>query len=75
MTVTLTPEQQQALDAQPHEPLQIVDPRTKASFVLLRAEEFERIRDVWEDERFLKAASEIAMRNAAKRMLEDDLGS
>lgn len=71
MTVTLTPEQQLALDAQPHEPLQIVDPRTKAHYVLVRAEKFDSIREMLEEERFLKAASAKGVRNALRRAEEE----
>jgi hypothetical protein len=42
---TLTPDQQQALDAHPGEPLVIVDGRTNERYILIRAEEYQRLRD------------------------------
>jgi hypothetical protein len=43
MTIPLTQEQQQALDAEPEEPLRFVDPRTLRNYVLLPAELYERL--------------------------------
>jgi hypothetical protein len=42
----LSPNLQQALDANGTEPLRVVDPRTQQAYVLLRAEEYERLQSV-----------------------------
>jgi hypothetical protein len=48
--MTLTPEQQRALDAHPGEPLALVDERTNATYYLLSAEAFERLRRLSDDD-------------------------
>ena len=50
MTVTLSPELQQALDAQPEAPVRVTDPRTNANYVLLTLEQYERIKPFFEAE-------------------------
>jgi PHD/YefM family antitoxin component YafN of YafNO toxin-antitoxin module len=71
MRIELTEPQQQALDAAGDEPVQVVDPRTKAVFVLLRAEDYESLREILEEERGQKAIASVALRNAAGRMNEE----
>jgi len=44
MTIELTDDQRQALDAQPDEPVQVVDPRTQQEYVLLRADLYARLK-------------------------------
>jgi hypothetical protein len=70
MSIELTEQQQQALDALPEEALRIVDPRTRAIYVLVRAEEYEGIREILEEERRQKAIRAVALRNAVGRMNE-----
>jgi hypothetical protein len=43
MNVELSEEQRQALDAQPGQPLRVVDPRTQKAYVLIPAEVYDRI--------------------------------
>ena len=43
MTPILTDEQRRALEARPGEPVRLVDPATKRTFVLLPAEEYDRL--------------------------------
>ena len=50
MTIELTSDQRQALEAQPDEPLRVVDPQTKATYVLLRTELYERLKGLLEAE-------------------------
>jgi hypothetical protein len=50
MTAHLTAEQQQALDARPETPLRLVDPRTNQTYVLLRAEVYERLEALLNEE-------------------------
>jgi len=51
MTIELTDEQRQALGGQSDEPVQVIDPRTKETYVLLRAELYERLRGCWRKKR------------------------
>jgi hypothetical protein len=44
MSVPLSPEQASALAAQPGEPLEVIDDHSHARYVLLPAEQFERIK-------------------------------
>jgi hypothetical protein len=44
MNILLSPEQRQALANHPGEPVEVVDEVTHARFVLLPAEQFERVR-------------------------------
>src|SRR5713226_5226310 len=48
--VDLTEQQQQALDALAADPLRVVDPRTQQVYVLLRADLYERLKDLLEEE-------------------------
>ena len=48
MSLELTDQQQQAVDAE--EAPRLVDPRTGTAYVLLRADVFERLRDVLGDD-------------------------
>jgi hypothetical protein len=50
MSVELTEPQQQALDARTEEPLRLVDPRNRASYVLVRADIFERMKALVQDD-------------------------
>jgi hypothetical protein len=49
MTLPLTEEQQRAV-ASSGEPVRLIDPQTNAVFVLLRADDYERVRPLLEDE-------------------------
>jgi len=69
MTIELTEEQQQAIDAH-GEPPRVVDPRTKAQYVLIPAEDYEAVREALEEERRQKAIRRVALRNAVGRMEE-----
>ena len=68
VTIELTAEQQRLLDSQPGTPPRVIDPRTNAAFVLVPAEDYERIREALEEEKRRKAIARIALRNAAGRM-------
>lgn len=50
MTTELSPEIRQALAEKPNGPLEIVDPLTRKSYVLVSAEEYERVRALLGDE-------------------------
>lgn len=50
MSVPLTEPLQHALDERPGEPLWLIDPRTQTVYVLLRADLYERVRPLVEEE-------------------------
>jgi len=67
MPVSLTEQQQRALDSTDAEPLQVVDPRTNAAYVLVPLTDYEAVREVVEDERRQRAIRTIGLRNAGRR--------
>ena len=71
MSIQLTPQQQQALDAEKDHPPRVVDPRTNTSYILVRAADYETIREILEDERRQQAIHATALRNAVGRI--DDI--
>jgi hypothetical protein len=71
MNIELTEQQQQALDTVRDQPPRVLDPRTNAAYVLIPAEEYERIRAVLENEKRQQAIHAIALRNAVGRMNEE----
>ena len=70
MIMQLTESFQQASDAQQDQPLRLVDPRTNITYVLLRAEDYENIREILEDEKRQKKIRTVGLRNAVGRMNE-----
>ena len=70
MTIELTEQQQQALDAQPGKPPRFIDPRTNTSYFLLPATDYETVREILEDERRQKAIRAVGLRNAVGRIGE-----
>jgi len=64
--IELTEELRKALQIQTGEPLRLVDPTTKEAFVLLRAEEYDRLKEgeydatPWTDEEMDLLAAENA---------------
>ncbi|GEM_PF-839290 len=50
MTLALTEQQRQAVANEPKQRLRLVDPKTQDVFVLLRADEFEQIRPLLDDD-------------------------
>jgi hypothetical protein len=71
MPIELTAEQQQTLDATEEVPAQVIDPRTRAAYVLVPAREYEAVREILEDERQQRAIRRVARRNAIGRMDEE----
>jgi hypothetical protein len=65
MSIQLTPQQQQALDAQKDSPPRIVDPRTNTTYTLVPEVDYDSIRELLEDERRQQAIHAVALRNAA----------
>ena len=70
MSIQLTPQQQQALDAQEDSPLRVIDPRTNTTYILVPEVDYETVRELLEDERRQQAIHAAALRNAAGRMDE-----
>ncbi len=70
MAIPLTEEQQRAIDSAVAMPLQVVDPRTRASYVLVPIEDYEAVREALLDEKQQKAIRAVALRNAAGRIRE-----
>jgi hypothetical protein len=64
--IELTQELQQALRAQPAEPLRLIDPQTQEAYVLLRADEYNQLKQAeyddspWTDEEMDHLAAEDA---------------
>jgi PHD/YefM family antitoxin component YafN of YafNO toxin-antitoxin module len=64
--IELTDDMRLAVQQHPDEPLRLVDPGTRETFVLLRAEEYERLKDTdydaspWTDEEMDRLAAEDA---------------
>jgi len=70
MSIQLTPQQQQALDAQEDSPLRVIDPRTNTTYILVPEVDYEAVQELLEDERRQQAIHAVALRNAAGRMDE-----
>ena len=64
MNIELTTHQQRLLDAVHDQPAQVVDPRTKTAYILIRSDEYELIRILLEEEKTQQAINWIALRNA-----------
>ena len=70
MSIQLTPQQLQALDAGEGGLPRVIDPRNNVSYVLVRESEYETVRDVLEDDRRQRSIRAVALRNAIGRMGE-----
>ena len=73
MSIQLTPQQQQALDAQEDSPLRVIDPRTNTTYILVPEADYEAVQELLEDERRQQAIHAVALRNAAGCMDEAPL--
>jgi hypothetical protein len=71
MSIELTEQQQQALDAQAETPPRVIDPRRNVAYYLIPAQDYEAVRDLLEEERQQKAIRAIGFRNAVGRMGEE----
>jgi hypothetical protein len=70
MSIQLTPQQLQALDARECDPPRVVDPRSNVSYVLVSESEYETVREVVDDEQRRRSIHAVALRNAMGRMDE-----
>ena len=71
MTIQLTEQQQQALARRADEPVRVVDPSTNTDYVLVKADEFESVREILDDEKQQRAIRAAALRNAAGRLNDE----
>jgi hypothetical protein len=67
MSISLSPEQQQALDQSAGHLIYVTDPRTSAAYLLIPADQYESVREALEDERVQQAVRSTGMRNAVSR--------
>ena len=68
--IEMTEPQRQALDENPNEPIEVVDPRTRQTYVLLRSDVYERIKAIVGDDD--DVAGVDVGRLIADAMREDD---
>ena len=71
MNISLSLEQQQALDQSVGHLLHVTDPRTSAAYVLVPADQYESICEVLEDGRVQQAVHSTGARNAVARAGEE----
>ncbi len=69
MTI-LTAEQHQAIEQAGDQPVPLVDPQTNVSYYLVRADLFQEMSDLLDEEKQRSAIARKAKRNAAARMDE-----
>ena len=69
--LVLTESLQKALAEHPGEPLRVVDPVTKQTYVLLREADYESVRQLLAEESTRQAIHAAAMRNAMGRMHDE----
>jgi hypothetical protein len=67
---TLTGEQHQAVEQAGDQPVPLVDPQTSIAYYLVRADLFQEMSELLEEERQRRAIAKKAKRNAAARMDE-----
>ena len=67
MSIQLTEQQQQAIDAQAETPPCIIDPRNNTAYYLVPVPEYDAVRELLEDERQQKAIRDVGLRNTIGR--------
>jgi hypothetical protein len=70
---TLTPELKQAIEQAGDEVVRLEDPQTRQTYVLLKAEVYESLREVLGDECRQVAIPPMAMSNTVRRMEEGEI--
>ncbi len=71
MAIELTEQQQLSLDAPGEVPPRLIDPRTRATYVLIPEGDYQEIRELLEDDRRQRAIRAVGLRNAIGRMGEE----
>ena len=67
MAIELTEPQQRALDAEPGV-TEVLDPRNQTRYVLISADQFEAMREVFDEELRRQAIRRAGLKNAAGRI-------
>jgi hypothetical protein len=67
---TMTSEQHQAVEEAGGQPVPVLDPQTRTEYYLVRADLFQEMSELLEEERQRHAIAKKAKRNAAARMDE-----
>ncbi len=68
MSIELTTQQLQALDAGGETPPRVVDPRNHEAYVLIPVPEYEAVREILDEEKRQNAIRAVGLVNAARRM-------
>ena len=71
MAIELTEQQQLSLDALGAATLRVIDPRTRATYVLIPETYYEGVHEALEDDRRQRAIHAVGLRNATGRMDEE----
>ncbi len=72
--IELTDEQVQALENPEANPLRLVNPRTKETFVLVRADEYERLTEEYDDSPWTREELQALAWDAGKHIGWEDMG-
>jgi hypothetical protein len=67
---TMTSEQHQAIEQAGGQPIPVLDPETRTEYYLVRADLFQEMSELLEEERQRHVIAKKAKRNAASRMNE-----
>jgi hypothetical protein len=69
--IELTQQQQQALDAEPR-PARVVDPRTQQAYILVAAEQYEQIKDLFDSGPLTEEERRVILQGVWRRANWDD---
>jgi len=72
MTLQLTEEQRQALTGQSGGPVRLCDPQTNQTYVLLKLQDYERIKAFFEDDPLSEEERRVILQGVWKRANWDD---
>jgi hypothetical protein len=72
MSIELTREQQQALDARAEDPIRVIDPRTQDRYVLVREEVYEKLQGLIAGDRLTEDERRAILRGVWRRAGWDD---
>lgn len=71
--IELTEQQMQALDSSPGTPPRLVNPETKETFVLIRLEEYERLKEEYDDSPWTREELQALAWQAGKQAGWEDM--
>lgn len=72
MSIQLTEDQIEAINRGTQSPVSLVDPHTNSLWYLIPASEYQTVQDILEDDRQQTAFRAIGLRNAGRRLSEDE---